>query len=388
MQAPREPSPSATGTARRLKILHFVTGGFSGATQVALDLCQTDGQQETLLVLRRRSQDISNRVAELHRRGLAVETVPRRPHAYAVWRLWQICRAWQPDILVAHGFSDHLWGRYAGWLAGVPHLVHVEHNVRERYTWWRLRQSIWLARRTDAIVAVSDAVHNALIRLGHPADRCVTIHNGIDTQRWGHGLPWGERESAVVMAARFARQKDHETLIRAARLLMDRGTPMIIYLAGGGSRRWRLRAERLAERLGVTPWVRFLGATDALPTLYGRVRYCVLSTHYEGLALSLLEGMASGCCAIGSAVEGVREIIDHGQTGLLGPPKDPHALADALAGLVATPHEGQRLADAGQRVVRTRFDRRLMLQRYTNLFAGLAGNPFNGTASPDRSAAS
>lgn len=362
---------AAPGRERRLRILHFVTGGFSGATQVAIDLCGDDERQQTLLVLRRRANDPSARVAELRARGLAVELVPRKPHLLTIWRLWRICRAWRPDILVAHGFSDHLWGRYAGLLAGVPHLVQVEHNVRERYGWWRLWQSRWLARRTDALIGVSEAVRAALVRLGHPASRCVTIHNGIDLDRWPGGLPWAQRESAVVMAARFARQKDHETLIRAARRLVDRGTPLVFYLAGGGSRRWRAQAERLVERLGVAPWVRFLGQTSELPALYGRVRYCVLSSHYEGLGLSLIEGMASGCCAIGSDVEGIREVVDDGRTGLLVPPADAQALADALATLLADPETGRRLAESGRHMAQARFDRRVMRTRYQQLFRRL-----------------
>jgi glycosyltransferase involved in cell wall biosynthesis len=352
---------------RPLRVLHFVTGGFSGATQVAIDLCDSGDSQETLLVLRRRANDPSERITQLRTRGLRVELVPRRPHLLTIWRLRQICLAWKPDILVAHGFSDHLWGRYAGLLARVPHLVHVEHNVRERYGWWRRQQSLWLARRTDALVAVSDAVREALVRLGHPPERCVTIHNGIDLSRWARGLPWEKRENAVVMAARFSRQKDHATLIRAAHLLAIRGNPIPVYLAGGGSRRWRKKAQALIAELGVQRWVHLLGPADDLPALYGRVRYCVLSTHYEGLPLALLEGMASGCCAIGSDVEGVREVIENGVTGRLVPPLDPQALANALTHLAADPEEGKRLAESGLRMVKERFNKCVMQKRYRQL---------------------
>jgi glycosyltransferase involved in cell wall biosynthesis len=356
---------------RPLRVLHFVTGGFSGATQVAIDLCDSGDDQETLLVLRRRANDPTERIAQLRTRGLRVELVPRRPHLLTIWRLRQICLAWKPDILVAHGFSDHLWGRYAGLLAGVPHLVHVEHNVRERYGWWRRQQSLWLARRTDALVAVSDAVREALIRLGHPPERCVTIHNGIDLTRWTRGLPWEKRENAVVMAARFSRQKDHATLIRAAHLLAARDNPIPIYLAGGGSRRWRKKAQALIAELGVQRWVRLLGPADDLPALYGRARYCVLSSHYEGLPLALLEGMASGCCVIGSNVEGIQEVIEDGVTGRLVKPADAQALANALADLAANPETGRHLAESGLRMVKEHFDKRVMQARYRQLLRRL-----------------
>lgn len=365
-----DPTPPASAAARPLRVLHFVSGGFSGATQVAIDLCGPQSGQDTLLVLRRRSADPAPRVAQLRAQGLQVEVVPRWSHSATVWALVRLCRAWRPDVLVAHGFSEHLWGRYAGLLAGVPRLIQVEHNVRERYGWWRLRQSLWLAGRTECIVGVSQAVRDALVRVGHPAARCRVVLNGIDLSRWTRGLPWAEREDAVVMPARFAGQKDHATLIRAAALLAARGLRPTIYLAGEGKSSWRRRAEALAAELGVTGQVRFLGHVADLPTLLGRVKLCVLSTHYEGLGLGLIEGMAAGCCGIGSDVEGVQEVLTHGETGFLVPHRDAQALADTIARLLADPANAERVAAAGQRHVQATFDRRRMRQQYLALFQG------------------
>ena len=166
--------PTAAPTARPLRVLHFVSGGFAGATQVAIDLCGEQPGQQTLLVLRRRaSVDPAARVAQLRALGLQVEVVPKWSHSVTIVKLARICRDWQPDVLVAHGCSEHLWGRYAGLLAGVPRLSHVEHNTRELYSWWRLKQSLWLAQRTERIIGVSQAVRAALVRLGHPAERVL-----------------------------------------------------------------------------------------------------------------------------------------------------------------------------------------------------------------------
>lgn len=124
--------------SRSIRVLHFVTGGFSGgATQVAIKLVRAvinDTEIKSILVLRRKRYTDRQRIVELQRAGLDVRTVPGWSHLVTIISLWKICREYQPDILVAHGFSEHLWGRYAGLLAGVPSLVHVEHNSRERYT--------------------------------------------------------------------------------------------------------------------------------------------------------------------------------------------------------------------------------------------------------------
>lgn len=354
---------------RPLRVLHFVSGGFSGATQVAIDLCGEQPGQDTLLVLRRRaSVDPTRRAQQLREQGIAVEVVPRWPRLLTIWRLVRLCRAWQPDVLVAHGFSEHLWGRMGGLLAGVPRLIQVEHNTRERYGWWRLRQSLWLARRTERIIAVSRAVRDALVRRGHPPERCTVVLNGIELARWTQGLPWDEREDAIVMPARFAGQKDHFTLIRASALLAAQGLRPVVYLAGEGKSSWRARAEKLARALGVAEQVRFLGHVSDMPALLGRVKLCVLSTHYEGLGLGLIEGMASGCCGIGSDVEGVQEVLTHGETGFLVPHQDAAALAQTLAERLRDSAGSARIAAAGQQHARAAFDRRRMRQQYLELF--------------------
>lgn len=365
-------SLSSLPAARPLRVLHFVSGGFSGATQVAIDLCGDDAGQDTFLVLRRRIMDPTERVRALRAKGLRVEVVPRWSHTVTILALRRLCLQWKPDVLVAHGFSEHLWGRYAALLAGVPCIVQIEHNVRERYGRWRLWQSLWLAQRTDRIVGVSRAVEDVLVRLGHPPERCMTIHNGIELSRWTKGQPWAQREAAIVMPARFARQKDHRTLIEALVSLKALGHRPTVYFAGEGKASWRKEAEQLAARLGVQDQVQCLGHVQDLPALLGRVKLCVLSTHYEGLGLGLIEGMASGCCGVGTDVEGVREIITHGHNGLLVPHADAQALARTLAELLGDDARTQALAAVGQAHVHAAFDRQRMRQQYLALFADLA----------------
>ena len=308
----------------------------------------------------------------LRAKGLRVEVVPRWSHTVTILALRRLCLQWKPDVLVAHGFSEHLWGRYAALLAGVPCIVQIEHNVRERYGRWRLWQSLWLAQRTDRIVGVSRAVEDVLVRLGHPPERCMTIHNGIELSRWTKGQPWAQREAAIVMPARFARQKDHRTLIEALVPLKALGHRPTVYFAGEGKASWRKEAEQLAARLGVQDQVQCLGHVQDLPALLGRVKLCVLSTHYEGLGLGLIEGMASGCCGVGTDVEGVREIITHGHNGLLVPHADAQALARTLAELLGDDARTQALAAVGQAHVHAAFDRQRMRQQYLALFADLA----------------
>lgn len=203
---------SMMSCSTKLKVLHFVTGGFSGgATQVAISLVRAALNSEQLsptLVLRKKRRGDPARIAELQQQGVPVVVVPGWNKIATIWALVKLCQQLQPDVLVAHGFSEHLWGRYAGLLAKVPVLIHVEHNTRERYNWWRLAQSRWLSQRTAAIVGCSEGVKAVLLAQGMPAERCYAISNGINTQPFQTPVPrLTERAPNIVMVARFSNRK-------------------------------------------------------------------------------------------------------------------------------------------------------------------------------------
>jgi glycosyltransferase involved in cell wall biosynthesis len=361
----------------RIRVLHFVTGGFSGgATRVAIGLVEAElanGRFEPMLVLRRKRGIDPRHVAGLRARGIPFAMVSRWPHLVTVLKLVWICRKFRPHVLVAHGYSEHLWGRYAGLLAGVPNLVQVEHNTRERYSSWRLVQSRWLARRTQAIVGCSEGVREILLGRGAPAARTLAIPNGIPLEPFANAdlYPFAQREPGLVMVARLCRQKDHATLLQALALLGARGLRPALTLAGGGKPEAQQRLKALAESLGVSDQVRFIGVCNDVPGLLLAHQISVLSTHYEGMPLALLEGMAAGCAVIGSEVAGVREVIRDGENGWLVKPADPLALADRIEHLLAHPELAGQIAAAGRSLALHRHGLATMNLNYENLFLSL-----------------
>ena len=369
---------TATPDARPVRVLHFVTGGFSGgATQVAIALTQAglgSPNIEPLLVLRRKRRTDPARIAELEQAGVPVHVVPGWSHAATIAALVKECREFRPDILVAHGFSEHLWGRYAGLLAQVPHLVHVEHNTRERYTRWRLKQTRWLAARTDRIVGCSEGVRLRLLEMGMPEERTIAIPNGIRLAPFesADAHPVARRIPGIVMVARFSKQKDHATLLRAVARLRDRGLHVPLLFAGGGKALHRRPLQELAELLGIQDQVQFLGVVRNVPELLMTHRIAALITHYEGMPLAMLEGMAAGCAVVASAVPGVREVIEDGVEGRLVPERDDIALADALETLLRDDDTATGLSVAARAAAIERHGRDLMHARYEALFLELA----------------
>ena len=355
-----------------MRILHFVTGGFSGATQVAVDLSlaalRTPGY-EVLLVLRRKPSTDEAKIAALRQQGLDVRVVSNWMHVITVWELRKIIRSFKPDAVFAHGFSDHIWGRRAAVAEGVKRIFHVEHNTRERYTARRLAQAQALMPYTEACIGVSEGVRTSLIERGFDPAKCIAIPNGIDLARFPESIlkPWSEREPAIIMASRFARQKDHETLIRAMGLLKEKGMTPKLYLAGGGKKRLEQKARALVQQLGLQDRVEFLGNVSDLPQRLGSVQIFVLSTHWEGQGLATVEAMAAGCACIATDVPGAREVIEPRVTGLRVPESDPESLAQILRDLLENPTWAAALGVAARNFAFKNYGRERMWDQYQEL---------------------
>jgi len=363
-----------------LKVIHFVTGGFSGSTSVAIDLVKStlgNTKFDSLLVLRRKKSKHDIKIQQLRNQGVPLELVTSWSSIATIVALVKICRNYKPDIIVCHGFSEHLWGRYAGLIAGVPHLIHVEHNSRERYTPWRLMQARWLAKYTDKIVGCSEGVREELLRLKFPANKTLTINNGIDLSPYANSdnISLKERAAGIVMAARFAKQKDHLTLIKAVALLREKNIFPPLYLAGAGSKKHMKKAKKLVKELKLKEQVKFLGFCTNVPELLQQNKVCALTTHYEGMPLSLCEGMASGCVVVGSEVVGVKEMIQHNKDGLLVTPDSSQSLANALhIALIDSSFTHQLSENARERALQ-QFGKQQMIKNYENLFLSIVRQP-------------
>lgn len=370
-------SNSPSSAEPRHRVLHLVRAGQGSSTQVAIDLAraQLGGRRfEPLLVLRGRPQLDRRRFDALRDEGLPLAFLPAWSEAAAMFSLLLICRRFRPSLLVAHGFPEHLLGRWAALLAGVPHRIQVEHYARERYSRWQLAQSRWLARRSDAIVGVSQGVEQSLLRLGMPPAITRSIPNGIDLGRFTAVPAYAARDPELVMSARFARQKDHLTLIRALALLRDEhGLTPTLHLAGSGKAGYQREAEGLAQRLKLAEQVRFLGYEPQVAELLKRKQIFVLSTRWEGMPLALVEAMAAGCACVATLVPGVEGVLEHERTGLLVPPSDPPALAAALHRLLGDPVHAERLANAAREQALSQHGLPLMRRRYEDLFAEVCG---------------
>ena len=359
----------------RLRIVHFVSGGGTGATRVALDVALAQAQDpdyEPTLILRQKGRPLSPVMQEqIAKAALPLHWVDNLwPRFRVIRQLKDLCARMRPDVFFAHGYSEHLWGRRAAFAAGVPIVIQVEHNV-ERYLPWRVWAARRLASRTRATVCVSNAVADNIRRLRIGAERIEVLHNGVDLRRYLCETPIAARRADVLMPARFARKKDQPTLIRAAKILVDRGWQGQLLLAGGGKAGHRRACERLVQTLGLEGRAQFLGNVNDLPQRLAQCRVAALSSWQEGLPLVLAESMAAGCAVVASGIPGITDIVRDGANGWLFPAGDEAAAADALWQALSDDAEAQRRASAGRADAIGHFSLDQMAARYRDLLQSL-----------------
>lgn len=223
-------------------------------------------------------------------------------------------------------------------------------------------------RLADRIITVSEHDH-ALARRAHvaPADRLVTIHNGMpDVTPTLHATP--DREPPrLVMVARFEEQKDHATLFRALGSLAH--LPWSLELIGDGPdmTRWerRIAAESWGNR------VKFSGLRHDVADRLAGAQLFLLVSNWEGFPRSILEAMRAGLPVIASDVGGIGEAVQDGRTGYLVPRGDVATLGARLGELLSSADLRARMGAAGRARFEAEFRFERMLQRTLDVYSSL-----------------
>jgi phosphatidylinositol alpha-mannosyltransferase len=202
-----------------------------------------------------------------------------------------------------------------------------------------------LVDRIDANVAVSEACVRAI--RPYIAGRFDIIPNGVDCGFFagGHRQWWAAGRLNVLFVGRLEARCGLDRLLRAWPWLEAPAAARLIVLGDGPE---RPNYESLAAELRVP--VRFAGAVrDERPDFYASADVLVCPTTIASFGITLLEGMAAGVPIIASDIDGFREILTHGQEGLLVDTSQPRPLADAMNLLLADPERRRTLGEAGRR---------------------------------------
>jgi glycosyltransferase involved in cell wall biosynthesis len=356
--------------------------GMGGADQQILILAQSmraRGHEVRIVAL----APLGPMGLEAQREGIPTESmemgrnlgvVPR------VFRLAAMIRAWRPDVLHSHMVHANLLARLLRLVTPIPALVSTIHSINDggrlRMTAYRLT-----SRLVDRFTIISRLAAERYIAIGAvPADRLEVVPNAVDTIRFRR-LPRarGElrRELGLsdefvwVAVGRFEEAKDYPTMIAAFARLAERRPTSRLLLVGKGS--LREEVERQIQAGGLQERIRFLGVRRDVPEILSAADGYLLSSAWEGMPVVLLEAAAVGLPIVATRVGGVSEVVEDGVTGLLAPPRDPEALAEAMARIEAlAPDDRTRMGAAGRALVERQYGTGSIMDRWERIYSDFA----------------
>lgn len=371
--------------SRRIRILTFIKGlGLGGAERLLeraipyLNRDEFDYQVAYLLPWKRAL------VAPFQAAGIPVHCLNFRWSAdVSVFaRLISLLRREQIDLIHAHLPLSAILARLARRPGGARWIVYTEHGVPNHYRVISRALNAATYRMNDAVIAVSGEVAERIrpyVRRGHPP--ISTIPNAIDPAMFDRQTVDRDqicREFAfpadarlVVTVGNLRAVKGHRHLLAASRQLLRHDPRMRVLIVGVGPLHRSLEEE--ARRLGLNGHVVFTGFRPDAASLIAAADVYVLPSLYEGLPVSLLEAMALSRPVVATAVGGVPEVVESGETGILVPPGDADRLAAEILGLLRDPERRRRLGDAARAAVTERFTVRQMVAATEDVYRSLAG---------------
>ena len=292
----------------------------------------------------------------------------------------------KPDLAQMHTSHAHTLGCLARRGLGRP-LTAVSRRVDFSIYRNFLRLS-WFKYRLlgDRYIAISRAVRDVLVKDGIPASRIEIVSSGVDTARI-EGAKRKDLRADLGLApgtplvgdvAAFGWHKAQEVLVEATPLLLKKVPDAHVALVGEGE--CRPKVEEVARRLGVHgSRVHFCGFRDDVPEVLASLDVFAMSSVLEGLCTSALDAQAAGVPVVASRVGGLVEAVADGETGILVPPRDPPALADALARLLLDRSLRNRLGEAGKARVREKFSVKAMVEGTRSVYGRMVrGEPVPG----------
>lgn len=347
------------------------------------------GQRQSLLLVRelvRRGHQVWFIVqphSPLHEKALA-ENLPVWPLRMrsefglvaAVRLAWRMKRR---HCVLAHFHDAHAVsvGAMAAGLAKVPIRIvarRVDFPLKKNF----------LSRRkyfekTDAIIAISDGVKRVLVQSGIDPLRVSVVPSGIDFSVYRQDLPrdflhkecgFDPGDYLVGIVAQLEDHKGHRYLIEAANILRAKTRKLKVVIVGEGS--LRLELTKQAQNLNIKDAVYFMGFRADIPRILASLDLFVLSSHLEGLGSSIMDAMACRLPVVATRTGGIPELVKNGETGLLVPPRNSEALAEAILTLYRDKRLAARLARAGYEYVHQQFSAEAMADKTIAVYDKIA----------------
>lgn len=321
--------------------------------------------------------------------GVRVRVLGIRGHGLAlasVLRLFDWIRRDKPDVVQTWMYHANVLGGLAAQAARIPVTwgIHIDgpYSAGSRAT-TRLaaRSGQYLSRTTPSrIVCCSPSAMSGHATAGFAAHKMTVISNGFDTQAFRpdpaarvsvrQELGVSPAAPLVGMVARFHEQKDHRTFLRAAGIVRSSYPGVHFVLCGANVEPSNQTLNMWVRESALNGRAHLLGIRSDLPRVMAALDVLCLSSLNEGLPMVLGEAMACGVTCVATDVGDCKTVL--GDTGIVVGPRDPSALASAIAELLASPSERASRGSAARRRVEEHFSLRQMVSRYESVYRELA----------------
>ncbi len=296
---------------------------------------------------------------------------------HAGWKLSRIIKELRPDIVHAHdphavalaslALSFLTSGKCPSLIASRRVAYHLKAHAFSR----------WKYHQVNCFVAASNAINQILVSDGIDPERIVTVYEGIELHRVQaepaaniHAEFWLPTHAPIVGAvAALTHEKGHKYLIEAAALILREVPDARFVILGEGELRSSL--ERQIKELHLDKHVLLPGFRADILSFIKSFDVFVMSSLFEGLGTSLLDAMALSKPTVASNTGGIPEVVSHGETGFLVPPRDASDLAGAISKLLKDPEQRERMGRAGLERVKRLFSAEQMVEKTLGVYRNL-----------------
>ena len=342
----------------RPRILQLLATGGNGGAQESYTglLLRLDRARYDVRAL---SLSSGSAVSRLRALGVTVDVLDEPDDARAVRDLAAWLRHHEIDLVHSHMYRAEVVGTRAAVAAGTPVIMATVHSSRVRSP----EDTALLASLTpkmDRLIVPSASIEQKVRGEGREGARFAVIPNGVDLSRFATPVPacgmreeFGIPRSAPLLGvvARLEAEKGHRHLIDAMPAILEAAPDAWLAIVGEGSQADALKAQARS----VSDQIVFTGRRDDVSAITADLTVAVLPSLREAQGISILEAMARRRPVVASAVGGIPEVITSGVDGILVPPADPSALADAVRSLLGDASLRERIGEAGYRTVADRF---------------------------------
>ncbi|MHB0912497.1 MAG: glycosyltransferase [Armatimonadota bacterium] len=313
--------------------------------------------------------------------GLDVITVPLHTDLDArfIFRLCRIIRDFKPDVVHLHSRRGaDIMGGIAARTCRVPAVVlsrRIDDPVKKG-----LLSKLKYGPLCDRIIAISNGIVEALRKGGIREDKIICVRSVVDAKRYqSDATPADVREElginngakVIAVIAQLIERKGHRFLFQAAPRILEAHPDTVFLVLGEGKLEDDLK--RQAGALGIGDRVIFAGFRDDISRVLKAIDLLVHPATMEGLGIAILQAMAACVPVVATHVGGIPESVRDGITGLLIPPKNPDAVADAVIRLLGDPGMRRRMGDAGRGIVESEFSVDTMVEGVLSVYRQVLG---------------